>query len=847
MRRLPGIYVVDVPQAEDESLPPMDVPVFVGFARRGPLHRPVLLRDTTHYTRVFGGNLALITAEDGTICRAHLSSAVAAFFAGGGQRCHVIRVASQVAGKRPVSSRIRVPGVAIATRRSSGGPWVISGAKVRLRANSAGAWFDGSQLSARLRSVSLRRVDNVVAGDVLRISGVNSGASGVLRVPERPRTRELWTAEVAIASELDRCGVLWTGGTLMLSEVSRVERLTVDLRLRQRSSDGAEGTVQVQLDDCGLSPGGNKPLPWFEPDVDERWDRGLDLPEGNWPCAGMPIEEVATADGPLSELDAEWMIVPQELTATSEEWAATEGETIDSLERDGLAEFGTEMFLDPTYSNCLRGEALLSWAEQVRYLGPETRALRGVHAALGYRDNPVREATWLAVPDAVHVGWRVEEPPPSGRGQLELSPDPVCGCPPTTFDRCVSPPIRPAAPVLSLPSEVPAAVDWPLVLLTTELPPVQGWKVRVEVQLAKSADFTDQRPLPLDVVHGETTPSAVNAIPEWSLELPGTATVNVPAGTYFVRGRTWRAPVARNSAGVEEVGAALVSDWSTLASFTARGAKRVLLQSPKPTTNSVAYQVHTAFIDMVSAARDRFALLSMPEDWTAVDVADHVALLRSRVDPDDAARPLSFAAVHHPWAQQLDADGQVLGHPPEGAVLAQYAERTRRRGCWAAAGLEALVNTHGLTRSLDAEALEALGCNPLEVRVRGVSATAAFTLDPDRDWSSIGVRRLFILLRKLVRREGERFAFEANDVALRRRLEHSFDEVLRRLLQAGGLRGRGAEEAYRLRTAAGGDLAREIERGQCSLEIQVAPSRPLRFLTLYAVRSADRLQIEERS
>lgn len=841
MRRLPGIHVVDVPQAVGESLPPMDVPVFVGFAQRGPLHRPVSLRDTAHYARVFGGSLDLVTAEDGSICRAHLSAAVAAFFAGGGQRCYVIRVASQVEGKRPVSSRIRVPGVAVATRRSSGAPWVISGTVLRLRASTPGAWFDGTQLSARLRSVSLRAVDNVHAGDVLRISGVGGAASGLLRV------RQPWTAEAAIGSELEKGGVLWNGGTLPSNEVSRIERLTVDLTVKQRPIGVAERAVRVQLDDCGLSPGGNRPLPWFEPDVDERWDLGLGLPESNWPCAGMPPGEVATADGPLSELDAEWMIVPQDLEPTSDTWTTAEGENTDPLVRNGLAEFDAEMFLDPAHYNDLRGEALVSWAEQLRYLGPRTRALRGVHAALGYHDNPVREATWLAVPDAVHVGWRVEETPPSGRGQLEMQSDPVCGCPSKTFDVCAPPPVRPAAPVLSLPSEVPASVDWPLVLSATRLPPVLGWRVRVEVQIAKSADFTDQRPLPLDVAYGETPPSAENTMPEWALELPGTATLNVPAGSYFVRGRTWRAPVARNSAGIEEVGPSLVSEWSTVVAFTARRAKRVLLPSPKPTADSVVYQVHTALIDMVSAVRDRFALFSMPEDWTEVDVADHVKLLRSRVNRDDSARALSFAALHHPWLQQLDADGQVLGHPPEGAVLAQYAVRTRSRGCWAAAGLEPLVNTHGLSRSVDAGQLEAMGCNPLEVRVRGVSATAAFTLDLDRDWSAIGVRRLFILLRKLVGREGERFAFEANDVSLRRKLEHSFDEVLRRLLQAGGLRGRGADEAYRLRTAAGGDLSREIERGQCSLEIQVAPSRPLRFLTLYAVRSADRLQIEERS
>ena len=38
MRLAPGIRIIDQPLAAADSLPPMDVAVFVGFAERGPLH-----------------------------------------------------------------------------------------------------------------------------------------------------------------------------------------------------------------------------------------------------------------------------------------------------------------------------------------------------------------------------------------------------------------------------------------------------------------------------------------------------------------------------------------------------------------------------------------------------------------------------------------------------------------------------------------------------------------------------------------------------------------------------------------------------------------------------------------
>lgn len=88
MRLFPGVRIVDLPAPLDDGLPVMDVPVFVGFAERGPLDRPVALEDPAHYTAVFGGSLDLVLAaeadESGSgqppMMRAHLPAAVASFF-----------------------------------------------------------------------------------------------------------------------------------------------------------------------------------------------------------------------------------------------------------------------------------------------------------------------------------------------------------------------------------------------------------------------------------------------------------------------------------------------------------------------------------------------------------------------------------------------------------------------------------------------------------------------------------------------------------------------------------------------------------------------------------------------
>jgi phage tail sheath protein FI len=276
-------------------------------------------------------------------------------------------------------------------------------------------------------------------------------------------------------------------------------------------------------------------------------------------------------------------------------------------------------------------------------------------------------------------------------------------------------------------------------------------------------------------------------------------------------------------------------------------------------------------MDLCAATREHFALLSVPLDWDAARLAAHVADLRAHAARDiEAAQATSFVALYHPWLLQREADASLQAHrrphprrdplltlqreadaslhahPPEGAVLGVYAKRSRDKGAWSAAGLDPLAETVGLATVIDPEAIEGASANAIELRPRGIAATRAATLSEDQDWTAIGVRRLFILLRRLARREGERYAFEPNDFTLRRSLERSFDALLQRLMQRGAFRGASARDSYALRTASGARAADEIERGECSLEIRVAPSRPLRFLTLRVVRAGEQLLIEER-
>src|SRR5262245_9835641 len=94
LRRLPGLAFETRTPPLAEVLPRMDVPVFVGIAASGPPHVPVALEDVAQFATVFGGDAPLAwDASSGSVASAQLAPAVRAFFANGGRRCWVIRVA----------------------------------------------------------------------------------------------------------------------------------------------------------------------------------------------------------------------------------------------------------------------------------------------------------------------------------------------------------------------------------------------------------------------------------------------------------------------------------------------------------------------------------------------------------------------------------------------------------------------------------------------------------------------------------------------------------------------------------------------------------------------------------
>ena len=144
-RRLPGIaFELRAPQ-QPEALPRMDVALLAGFAASGPVGLPVAVEDAAQFAAVFGADAPLAwDPATGQDAQAQLAPAVRAFFANGGQRCWVLRLAGAAQ-----ATRLPVPGLALAKAADSGPPAL---AALALQARSPGRWADGVALASSLRS-----------------------------------------------------------------------------------------------------------------------------------------------------------------------------------------------------------------------------------------------------------------------------------------------------------------------------------------------------------------------------------------------------------------------------------------------------------------------------------------------------------------------------------------------------------------------------------------------------------------------------------------------------------------------------------------------------------------------
>lgn len=856
VHRLPGIAFETVLRTAPEALPPMDIALFAGFAAMGPVHRPVPVVDYAAFRRLFGDECQLAFDEArGAPVAAALAPAVRAFFANGGRCCWVVRVARTAELEALVQSRAASPQPAndiAATGRFDIAPFITlrqdgSFGAATAQARSVGSWSDAMAVSARVErtpftyramtgaeaaKTSLVAGDHDIqfdqiefepsalmsVGDLVQFDDdLGTIFAAVERVDGR-RVRAALLAELSASHSsppsppIDSPPPETPGpATRNPGPQARASRVTLGVRVDH-------GTDRTVIGGIGLTR--LHPNSWwnFTPD-DLRPDassaptlliaaESIDLDPKKAPVAWLPWTPVSSGLFPEASR------------------ASHDGRT--SLERDGLSRFDAQCFLDPALAE-VGSSRLLEEAERILHV--EGRRLLGIHSVLGIRvEGEFNPVSLLAVPDASQSGWFEREFSPPPQPKSEPSPPahwfdhrgPCATVPEDTSDRAGldrSGFLDCATRILPAPQFKPVELvrkPGSLELSWTGAEP----DFEFVLEIARSSNFADA-----ETIH----------------EGPGTSRIVTLGneGFYYFRLR------ARLGDEISEPALLAVTvrttDWTTV--------------PPKDFEPATLLTIQRALLRLASATGEMFALLSLPRHYRIAEAVAHARELRTlggAFGPGNQLgwnerRALSYGALHHPWLVTPGSANTVNFTPPEGAIAGIHARRTLERGAWIAATNEVLREVVAVDASVpdsdwplaDEERINLVRRDP-----RGILLLDSDTLSDEPEWRQINVRRLMNLLRRIALRRGTTYVFEPNDDVLRRAVERGFTELLERMLRLGAFAGATSDQAYRLAVQT---TSSDRDAGRLVVEIGVAPSQPLRFLTIRLVQAGGRFAVAEES
>jgi hypothetical protein len=505
----------------------------------------------------------------------------------------------------------------------------------------------------------------------------------------------------------------------------------------------------------------------------------------------------------------------------------------DELTRDGLNKFSAGLFLDPDLLEPT-AETLLGEADFIRYQRPVRRRLSGIHAALD-----VEEATLIAVPDAVHAGWIpsaiVDPPPPEPAPFL---PHPGWGL----SDQCDYDPNPPVG-------EEPRRDKFLECALRVLEPPGLALQEGPDPAGTFTLEWESAGPDVRFILHQAAQPNFSDA-------------TEVYRGTEQQRTFFGRRPGAYYYQ-VRAVAACATSNWSQrIRVFVPPGHRYELLpvkpldSGNGPNTFSTAnlLDVHRSLLRLCAARGDLFAVLATPQHFRADDCLQYVALLKATGTEAEriptATLPIglgegdvfSFGSIYHPWVVSRRDDGELLYSPPDGAAVSIIARRSLERGAWLAPanevfrGMIALAPLLPTERQLD---LLISQFNQVLDEPEGFLTRNADTLSDVPELRPINVRRLLILLRRAALRLGATYVFEPNGPALRRLVHHGFDSLLSQLFVRGAFAGDTRAESYEVVIDDSINTPTTSDLGQFRVDLKVAPSLAMTFVTVRLVQTGD--------
>lgn len=535
------------------------------------------------------------------------------------------------------------------------------------------------------------------------------------------------------------------------------------------------------------------------------------------------------------------------------------------LQRDGLQIFDERLFLDDKLKNSGLNN-LQNDAEFIRYLSPNPRRLWGIHSALAPEtvtapansaspDNPVYtsfsldEATIVSVPDALHRGWfQTDE-----KGSAMVMPKP--------FD----PPKRPEWwRFQDCRNKKIEAVEKPLWgnFLDCDLKIIEPPKnLRVdETEISDGTftlvwDYDNEDENLIFVLEESATPEFEFPQIIFENKRKSFEVSNHGAGIFYYRVRAQIGDAVSNWANGLMVKIPAAGSWT--AKFLEKNQSS---DAEKNYSTDVLLAVQRALLRICAARGDMFAVLDLPAHFEKDEAVNYAATLKAtkvltnepeKVAPfsADEKTALSYGAVYHPWLLVREENfEQIRIVPPSGAICGVFAKRSIERGAWIAPANETLQNVLGLSKDFRRDTFldfqDAL-INLVRREPNGFLVLDSDTLSDDFDLRQINVRRLLSLLRRLALKHGAEYVFEPNDERFRRSVQRGFKFLLDKMFVRGAFAGNTPEKSYQVVVSDTLNNFQSVEQGRFIVELRVAPSLPLKFVTVRLINAGGRSSVSE--
>ncbi len=892
-RRLPGIaFEMRRPPLSD-ILPRMDVAVFVGFATHGPLNTPFAVEDETQFVTVFGEDVLLAwDTQQGTPVYAYLAPAVRSFFRNGGKRCWVIRVAGPLATYNyfPISGLVRV-------KLDQDGK-VVDMTPAFAHACSEGSWSDGLSTSTMLSALPItiylssapelplanrfvitmtpHPSSDVIVGDLLRLtySGgmqdeyiqmvVVDAVSNYEATRTRPQSGKL--VDVTCRS------VLW-------------------LRKPAPGSVSPPSSPPVAQEafiyHCGYKEDGASLLPQMQ--VSSTSCQVLSSPAPDDPNDSQSISLVMIP--PANDAPAPGVVLSLRDENTGEQlWATVQEvhETHDGSPADVKVQVvGDGLWVLPEAPSlppgcAVKGEQLSFslWTRQldgtVQQIDALTFDMRHLTCwnALAIDAQFYRSADKIYDPVHQDLWQKAAVFPLAGNYDEDELYIPI-GMPTYFPDYVLSVDQKPGEPgqkpALPLERDGLSVFDASLFL-------DQGLIFASIGELLDQADLLLAQNDYARLLNGIYAALYINEVT--LIAVPDA----IHRGWVQIQGDAGNQPVLKplSRSHAQRQGPfhdCVQSDVPPLLTVQTGIQNQWRLKTVAEYDAENLLTIQRALLRMCAARGDLFAVLSLPAHYYLDEAEAHVETLKQNgaltraqdmvklfpqndelppvgfsEKPFPSALPLNYGervaftygALYHPWLIfSEEGQGGVLHTiPPEGAICGTIAQVSLdpRAGAWIAPANQPLSGVVALTPRIDQlyyERMMDAQVNIVRDGARGTLVLGQDTLcdENDADFRPINVRRLMMLLRRLALSLGPTYVFEPNSTVFRRSVQRSFEALLNDMFMRGAFAGDTPAASFQVVCDDTINRPDSVEAGNFVVELRVAPSLPMTFLTIRLVQS----------